>query len=1298
MQIFYGKNALSTFKIQKIINQLSLNEELKNTDCGKLIQANFVYFVETNTALTSDEQQILNQLLQADQQKLAFDLCVCPRFGTISSWSSKATDIAKNCGLNNIKRIEHAILYKINPQILAISENKQKLVAVISDRMMENVIDNLDQAKNLFLQPDEKTFTSINILHNGKNALINANLELGLALSEDEIDYLFESFTKLKRNPSDVELYMFAQANSEHCRHKIFNADWVIDGEKQNKSLFQMIKNTHQTTPDFTLSAYKDNAAVMEGSKAIRFYPDQNHQYQGIEQDTHILMKVETHNHPTAISPFPGAATGSGGEIRDEGATGRGSKPKAGLVGFSVSNLNIPNFSQDWEFSPAKPERIASALDIMLDAPLGAAAFNNEFGRPNICGYFRTFEQPKADDSSIVYGYHKPIMLAGGIGNIKKEHIAKGEIPVGSKLIVLGGAAMNIGLGGGAASSLNSGTTNEDLDFASVQRENPEMERRAQEVIDRCWQMGEDNPILFIHDVGAGGLSNAMPELVNDGERGGRFELRKILTDEKGMTPLEIWCNESQERYVLAVSPEKIELFSKLCERERAPFAIIGEATKERHISLNDSEFENKPIDLPTEILLGKAPKMLRQVESKTAKKYAFELNNIKLDEAIEKVLKLPAVADKTFLISIGDRSVTGMVARDQMVGKWQTPVADCGVTTASLDSYCGEAFAIGERTPSAILDSAAAAKIAVAEALTNIAGTYIGDIKRIKLSANWMAACGFDGEDSALYSAVKAVGEELCPQLGISIPVGKDSMSMQTKWQENNENKVVVSPVSLIITAFARVLDVRKTKTPDLKEVGNNLWLIDLGNGKNRLGASSLAYVYKNIGNQVANIENISQLKNFFDFMQYAIKHELIKSYHDRSDGGLITTILEMAFAGNLGVDIDLDKLTNSQQSALELLFSEELGAVIEVNPAQQNELQQALAQFNLTDISFNIATTTGQNQVNIIHKKENIYQQKRSKLRQIWGQLSYEMAKLRDNPECAEQEFTLKGSENNPGLSAKLSYDQNEDICAPYINLSRPKIAILREQGVNSHVEMARAFAKSGFDAFDVHMSDLADKRVNLNQFQAMAVCGGFSYGDVLGAGGGWAKSVLFNPELAEQFSQFFNKDSLTLGVCNGCQMLSSLKSIIPGTQHWGNFVNNTSGRFEARVALVKINKVNSPWFEQMAGSHMPIAVSHGEGKIEFSHSLDQRQAAQNLIDNNLVAMQYLNNDLSVSESYPANPNGSLFGITGLINQSGQVAVMMPHPERVFRSVSNSWHPEDWQENGAWLRLFQNARLAFK
>ncbi|WP_376749891.1 phosphoribosylformylglycinamidine synthase [Kosakonia cowanii] len=1259
------------------------------------IYAEYTHFADLNAALTEEEYARLQRLLKYGPSLSSHTptgklLLVTPRPGTISPWSSKATDIAHNCGLEKINRLERGVAYYVEAASLTDAQ-WQEVAAQLHDRMMESVFNAEADAARLFEHHQPAPVQSVDLLGEGRQALIDANLRLGLALAEDEIDYLHDAFTRLGRNPNDIELYMFAQANSEHCRHKIFNADWVIDGQPQPKSLFKMIKNTFEKTPDFVLSAYKDNAAVMEGSAVGRFYADRAEgRYDFHQEPTHILMKVETHNHPTAISPWPGAATGSGGEIRDEGATGRGAKPKAGLVGFSVSNLRIPGFEQPWEEDFGKPERIVTALDIMTDGPLGGAAFNNEFGRPALNGYFRTYEDKvNSHNGEELRGYHKPIMLAGGIGNIREDHVQKGEIVVGAKLIVLGGPAMNIGLGGGAASSMASGQSDADLDFASVQRDNPEMERRCQEVIDRCWQLGEANPILFIHDVGAGGLSNAMPELVSDGGRGGRFELRDILSDEPGMSPLEIWCNESQERYVLAVAADQLPLFDELCRRERAPYAVIGDATEEQHLTLNDSHFDNQPIDMPLDVLLGKTPKMTRDVATRQATGDSFNTHGITVADAVNRVLHLPTVAEKTFLVTIGDRTVTGMVARDQMVGPWQIPVANCAVTTASLDSYYGEAMALGERAPVALLDFAASARLAVGEALTNIAATHIGDIKRIKLSANWMAAAGHPGEDAGLYAAVKAVGEELCPALGLTIPVGKDSMSMKTRWQEGSEQREMTSPLSLVITAFARVEDVRHTVTPQLSTDDNALLLIDLGKGSNALGATALAQVYRQLGDKPADVRNVEQLKGFYDAIQALVAERKLLAYHDRSDGGLLVTLAEMAFTGHCGVNVDIAALGNDRLAAL---FNEELGAVIQVRAADREAVESVLAAYGLSDVVHYLGRAVEGDRFVIEADGQPVFNESRTTLRMWWAETTWQMQRLRDNPECADQEHEAKANDNDPGLNVKLTFDINDDIAAPFIATgARPKVAVLREQGVNSHVEMAAAFHRAGFDAVDVHMSDLLAGRSGLENVHALVACGGFSYGDVLGAGEGWAKSILFNERVRDEFETFFHRpQTLALGVCNGCQMMSNLRELIPGSELWPRFVRNHSDRFEARFSLVEVTQSPSLLLNGMVGSHMPIAVSHGEGRVEVR---DAAHLAQ-LESKGLVALRYVDNSGSVTERYPANPNGSPNGITAVTSESGRVTIMMPHPERVFRTVANSWHPKNWGEDSPWMRIFRNAR----
>ncbi|MGU3163361.1 phosphoribosylformylglycinamidine synthase [Vibrio cholerae] len=1296
MRILRGSPALSEFRVNKL---LTACRELQLPVTG--IYAEFMHFADLKAELNPQELEKLEKLLTygptiQEHEPQGLLLLVTPRPGTISPWSSKATDIAHNCGLRGIKRLERGTAYYVEAETALTAAQIATLKTLLHDRMMEVVFAELTDAQQLFSVAEPASMSQVDVLAGGRRALEEANVSLGLALAEDEIDYLVESFTKLGRNPNDIELMMFAQANSEHCRHKIFNADWTIDGIKQDKSLFKMIKNTFEQTPDYVLSAYKDNAAVMTGSTVGRFFPDpESRQYTYHHEDAHILMKVETHNHPTAISPWPGASTGSGGEIRDEGATGIGGKPKAGLVGFTTSNLRIPGFEQPWESDFGKPSRIVNALDIMLEGPLGGAAFNNEFGRPNLLGYFRTYEEKVTSHAGEeVRGYHKPIMIAGGMGNIRAEHIQKKEIPVGAKLIVLGGPAMNIGLGGGAASSMASGQSAEDLDFASVQRENPEMERRCQEVIDRCWQLGDKNPIAFIHDVGAGGISNALPELVNDGDRGGKFQLRNVPNDEPGMSPLEIWCNESQERYVLAVAAEDMPLFDAICQRERAPYAVVGEATEERHLTLEDCHFANTPIDMPMDILLGKPPKMHREASTLKVSSPALERSGIELNEAVDRVLRLPAVAEKTFLITIGDRSVTGLVARDQMVGPWQVPVANCAVTAASFDSYHGEAMSMGERTPVALLDFGASARLAVGEAITNIAATDIGELKRIKLSANWMSPAGHPGEDAGLYEAVKAVGEELCPALGITIPVGKDSMSMKTKWQENGEQKEVTSPLSLIITAFARVEDIRKTVTPQLRtDLGEtSLILIDLGNGQNRLGATALAQVYKQLGDKPADVDNAAQLKGFFEAVQTLVRNDKLVAYHDKGDGGLLVTLAEMAFAGHCGIKANIETLGDD---ALAALFNEELGAVVQVKNDELNAVLATLAAHGLEACAQVIGEVEASDRLLITCGEEVLIERSRTELRTIWAEMTHKMQALRDNSACADQEFAAKQDNCDPGLNAKLTYDVQADVAAPYIAKGvRPKMAILREQGVNSHVEMAAAFDRAGFDAVDVHMSDILTGQTVLDAYQGLVACGGFSYGDVLGAGEGWAKSILFNAQAREQFEQFFQrKDTFSLGVCNGCQMLSNLRDLIPGAELWPRFVRNESDRFEARFSLVEVQKSPSLFFSEMAGSRMPIAVSHGEGRVEVRDA--QHLAA--IEQSGTVAIRFVDNFGQPTQAYPSNPNGSPNAITGLTTQDGRVTIMMPHPERVFRTVANSWHPDNWGENGAWMRMFQNARKYF-
>jgi phosphoribosylformylglycinamidine synthase len=1281
-----GTSALSPFRIEKLLGRLqTLNASVS------AVSARFVHFVQLDGELLAAERAMLERLLDYGNHQHAVEsigdsIWVVPRLGTITPWSSKASEIAERCGLAAVKRIERGIEFSVATTSELSLEAKQQLAAALHDRMTQQAVFDATEL-DLFAEHQPKPLQTVAVIEQGRDALISANIELGLALSADEIDYLADSFAKLARNPTDVELMMFAQANSEHCRHKIFNASWTIDGEEQAKSLFAMIRNTHNLHPEGVLSAYSDNASVVEGSTAEVFIRDAiSHQYGYVEEAAHLLMKVETHNHPTAISPHPGAATGSGGEIRDEGATGRGSATKAGLTGFTVSHLRIPGFEQPWEDDNGKPERIASALDIMLEGPIGGAAFNNEFGRPNIAGYFRSFEQASETGEANHYrGYHKPIMIAGGMGNIRPMLVDKHKIPAGSLIIILGGPAMLIGLGGGAASSQTSGASAAELDFASVQRENPEMQRRCQEVINHCNSLGDNTPIISIHDIGAGGLSNAVPEIIHDCDRGGSFELRKVQNADKGMSPMQIWCNEAQERYVVAIKPEYLALFESFCQREHCLYAVIGHAIDEEQLTLSDEWLGSSPVNLPMSVLFGKPPKLHRNVQRLNKKLPDLALQNVKLAEAIKRVLAFPAVADKSFLIHIGDRSVTGLVARDQMVGRWQVPVADVAVTASGFYAYSGEAMAMGERTPLAIIDGPASGRMAIGEALTNLAAARIGKLGDVKLSANWMAACGTPGEDAALFDTVKAVGMELCPELGIAIPVGKDSLSMKSVWQDGNVDKVMTSPLSLIITAFAPVIDVRKTLTPELKQEASVLLLIDLGQGKNRLGGSVLAQVYQQIGNQVPDLDDAKLFKAFFDVIQELNEKGLVLAYHDRADGGLLATAAEMLFAGRLGVDLDISDL---QGDTLSALFNEELGAVLQVKQADLNHVSRLLEQAGLDHCSHVVGKVVEGQQLRIFKDGAELFSAGRAQLQQTWSEVSYRMQALRDNPDCARQQFERIADDNDPGLTANLSFDINADIAAVFADATRPKVAILREQGVNGHVEMAAAFDRAGFTAIDVHMTDIISGRVSLSEFTGLVACGGFSYGDVLGAGGGWAKSILFNPKARDEFAAFFARpESFGLGVCNGCQMMSGLKEIIPGAEHWPQFKRNVSEQFEARVAMVEVQESPSIFFTEMAGSRLPVVVAHGEGFAEFAAGQD--------LAGTPTALNFVDNYGQATEAFPANPNGSPLGITGLTTLDGRFTIMMPHPERCFRAVQNSWHPADWQIDGAWLRMFRNARV---
>ena len=1288
-----GVTALSDFRVEKLLQKAAALglPEVK-------LKSEFWYFVGSEKALDAATVEKLQALLAAQSVEETPEareglhlFLVTPRLGTISPWASKATNIAENCGLEGIERIERGMAVWLEGRLN--DEQKQQWSALLHDRMTESVLPDFQTASKLFHHLESETFSTVDVLGGGKEALVKANTEMGLALSADEIDYLVENYQALQRNPSDVELMMFAQANSEHCRHKIFNADFILNGEKQPKSLFGMIRDTHNAHPEGTVVAYKDNSSVIEGAKIERFYPNaaENQGYRFHEEDTHIIMKVETHNHPTAIAPFAGAATGAGGEIRDEGATGKGSRPKAGLTGFTVSNLNIPDLKQPWEQDYGKPEHISSPLDIMIEGPIGGAAFNNEFGRPNLLGYFRTFEE-KFDGQ--VRGYHKPIMIAGGLGSIQAQQTHKDEIPEGALLIQLGGPGMLIGLGGGAASSMNTGTNDASLDFNSVQRGNPEIERRAQEVIDRCWQLGDKNPIISIHDVGAGGLSNAFPELVNDAGRGAVFKLREVPLEEHGLNPLQIWCNESQERYVLSILEKDLETFRAICERERCPFAVVGTATDDGHLKVRDDLFSNNPVDLPLNVLLGKPPKTTRSDKTVRSSEKPFNAGNIDITEAAYRVLRLPTVAAKNFLITIGDRSVGGMTHRDQMVGKYQTPVADCAVTMMGFNTYRGEAMSMGEKPTVALFDAPASGRMCVGEAITNIAAVNIGDIGNIKLSANWMAACGNEGEDEKLYRTVEAVSKA-CQALDLSIPVGKDSLSMKTVWQDSEEKKSVVSPLSLIISAFAPVKDVRKTITPELKNVEDSVLLfVDLGFGKARMGGSAFGQVYNNMSGDAPDLDDTGRLKAFYNVIQQLVAEDKLLAYHDRSDGGLFAALVEMAFAARCGLNVDLTSLVANQadvnEASIRALFNEELGAVIQI---AKQDVAAVEALFKEADLALHAVATIGTDEKIVIRNQAGIVlEQTRANLQRAWQETSHAIQRLRDNPACADSEFTLIDDNDRSALFADVKFDVNEDIAAPFINSgAKPKIAILREQGVNGQIEMAAAFTRAGFDAYDVHMSDLMAGHVHLTDFKMLAACGGFSYGDVLGAGEGWAKSILFHPALRDQFAAFFaDPNTLTLGVCNGCQMVSNLAEIIPGTAGWPKFKRNLSEQFEARLSMVHVPQSASLILNEMQGSSLPVVVSHGEGRADFALH------GGKISDGLGIALQYVDGQNQVTQTYPLNPNGSPQGIAGVTNTDGRVTIMMPHPERVYRAAQMSWKPEDWTELSGWYRLFAGARKA--
>ncbi|MFQ5635346.1 MAG: phosphoribosylformylglycinamidine synthase [Gammaproteobacteria bacterium] len=1292
-----GSAALSVFRGEQLLEKV--REAVPAVDA---LRAQFVHFVDVRDALPPDDDRVLRNLLtygrHAGEPAAAggpnvVRFVVIPRIGTISPWSSKATDIARICGLAAVRRIERGIEYAADVSRPLDRGELTALSACLHDRMTESVIAGRVESTVLFVHHDARTLVSVPLLEEGDDALARANRDLGLALSGDEIDYLAEKFGELGRDPTDAELMMFAQANSEHCRHKIFNARWVIDGNECDETLFGMIRSTHASNPDGVLSAYTDNAAVMEGGPALRIVADPATGEYGIyAEPVHTLMKVETHNHPTAIAPFPGAATGSGGEIRDEGATGLGARPKAGLTGYSVSHLDLPGDPQPWEHTIGSPRRIASARRIMTEAPIGGAAFNNEFGRPNILGYFRTFERPHPSCAGRSWGYHKPIMIAGGVGSIRTEDVHKGDVPAGALLLVLGGPAMLIGLGGGAASSMGSGTSTEDLDFASVQRGNPEIQRRAQQVIDSCWangMTGGRNPLVIIHDVGAGGLSNALPELIDHSHRGARIDLRRVPNAEPGMSPLEIWCNEAQERYVLAIMPDALEWFEAICRRERCPYAILGELDDGRKLHVVDPLLNQDPVDMPLEILLGKAPKTVMRIERQREAGDDADFANIDAAEACRRVLRFPTVADKSFLIHIGDRTVGGLVTRDQNVGPWQVPVSDVAVTARDFEAYRGEAMAMGERTPVAVTHPAAAGRLAVGEAITNMAAADVPALEHVRMSANWMAASGVAGEDEALFDTVSAVAD-LCRTLRIAIPVGKDSLSMRTKWEHDGGTREVVAPVSLIVSAFAPVRDVRATLTPQLvDEADTCLLLIDLGGGRDRLGASSLAQCFGIDGGEVPDLDDPSLLSEFFAVVRDLARHGSLLAYHDRSDGGLLATVCEMAFAGRRGLDLKIDPA----RDPVGALFAEELGAVVQVRHDDLEFVRSRFAAAGLGKFVTRLGDVGAHDRIRIARGETPLLDFARTELHEIWSTVSYRMQSLRDNPGTAREAFDSTLDMGDPGLSPALTFDPDDNPAAPYIaGGARPAVAILREQGVNSQVEMAAAFHRAGFRSIDVHMTDILEGRRSLDEFTGLVACGGFSYGDVLGAGGGWAKSILFHSRARDQFAGFFDRsDSFTLGVCNGCQMLAALRDIIPGAAHWPRFVQNLSEQFEARLSLVEVLDSPSIFLAGMQGSRLLIATSHGEGRAEF----DGKEDLAALSERQRITVRYVDNHGRPATTYPANPNGSPGGVAGFCSADGRVTIMMPHPERVFRSVQHSWCPDDWGEDGPWMRMFYNARV---
>ncbi|HKU87279.1 MAG TPA: phosphoribosylformylglycinamidine synthase [Casimicrobiaceae bacterium] len=1282
-----GCSALSSFRIAKLQAVLAA---AKPDHAIADISARYLHFVEIGRPLDDDERGILARLLTYGPQDssgraIGAPLVVVPRFGTISPWSSKATDIARNCGLDAVTRIERGIAYEIVTRDRAnlSSDDRAALLPLVYDRMTETVLDDAADAWRLFAHVAPRPLATIPLCAQGRAALDDANSALGLALSEGEIEYLAAAFQRLGRDPTDVELTMFAQANSEHCRHKIFNASWRIDGQPQAASLFDMIRATHAAQPRGTLVAYADNAAVAEGHVVERFYTDATGRYAAHREPAHVLMKVETHNHPTAIAPFPGAATGAGGEIRDEAATGRGAKPKAGLVGYATSHLRIPALPQPWEFDYGKPDRIVSALSIMLDGPIGAAAFNNEFGRPNLCGYFRTLE---IETRGEVRGYHKPIMLAGGVGNVAGTQTHKRPLAAETLLIQLGGPGMLIGMGGGAASSLATGTNAADLDFDSVQRANAEMQRRAQEVIDRCWQQGEANPILSIHDVGAGGLSNALPELIHGGGVGGAFDLRAIPSEEPGMTPREIWCNEAQERYVLAIAPGDIDRFAAICARERCPFAVVGRATADGRLVVGDRHFGNAAVDVPLEIILGAPPRMSRDATRVKRGLPALDLAGVTVRDAAYRVLQFPAVADKTFLVTIGDRTVGGLCARDPMVGPWQVPVADCAVTLADYSGFAGEAMAIGERTPIAAIDAPASGRMAVAESLTNLAAVRIRDLADVKLSANWMAAAGHPGDDASLYDTVRAASD-FCIALGVAIPVGKDSLSMRTTWREGEIAKAVTAPVSLVVSAFAPVADARACATPLLDSDRGETALLHLAvaGAHARLGGSALAQVFGQLGDEPPDVARAQDLAAFLRVVQRLHADAQLLAYHDIGDGGMFATLAEMAFASRCGLDVVLDV---RPADAFATLFAEEVGAVVQVAAAHADSVLAAARAAGVAAARIGVPVRGAR--IRIRAGGETLLDEARVDLHRAWSATTHAMQRLRDNPVAADQEHARLADDADRGLVPALTFDPREDPAAPFVARgARPRVAVLREQGVNGQVEMAAAFTRAGFDAFDVHMTDIAAGRHALADFAGIVACGGFSYGDVLGAGEGWAKSILFNAALRERFAEFFARgDTFALGVCNGCQMMSNLHEIIPGSGHWPHFVRNASEQFEARLVMLEVARTPSLFFAGMEGSRIPVATAHGEGRAEFRDAA-QLQAAQPL-----VALRFVAADGRPTERYPQNPNGSPHGIAGLTTGDGRFTILMPHPERVWRTVQMSWHPAHWEERSPWYRIFANAR----